>query len=55
MDPQVQIRRAHDVLDGVILSLAIADSAKRTLQRELERLYEAALYPSITTSPSENG
>src|SRR5206468_5663033 len=57
MDPdnaQAQrIRRAHDVIDGCILSLPIADSAKRALQRELEALYEAAIYP-LVLSADEN-
>jgi len=49
-----RIRRAHDVIDGCILSLAISDSAKRSLQRELEALYEAAIYPIIAPNASEN-
>jgi len=49
-----RIRRAHDVIDGCILSLAISDSAKRLLQRELEALYEAAIFPITAPSASEN-
>ena len=49
-----RVRRAHDVIDGCILSLAISDSAKRGLQRELEALYEAAIYPLVAPSAAEN-
>ena len=45
-----RVRRAHDVIDGCILSLAISDSAKRSLQRELEALYEAAIYPLVQSA-----
>ena len=48
-----RVRRAHDVIDGCILSLAISDSAKRSLQRELEALYEAAISP-LVQSADEN-
>ena len=47
---EARIRRAHDVIDGCILSLPIADSAKRSLQRELEALYEAAIYPLVQSA-----
>ena len=49
-----RVRHAHDVIDGCILSLAISDSAKRSLQRELEALYEAAIYPLVAPSAAEN-
>ena len=48
-----RVRRAHDVIDGCILSLAISDSAKRSLQQELEALYEAAIY-LLVQSADEN-
>ena len=42
------------MIDGCILSLAISDSAKRSLQRELEALYEAAIFPLAAPSAAGN-
>lgn len=47
MELRERLKRAHDVLDGCILSLTISESAKAALKTELEALYESAAYPMI--------
>jgi hypothetical protein len=47
MNQESRIRRAHDVLEGCILSLAISEQTRGTLQDELRVLYESAIYPLV--------
>jgi len=41
-----RIKRARDTLEGVLLSLQIAEHPKRLLENELEYLYTCAMTPA---------
>jgi hypothetical protein len=45
-----QIRRAHDVLEGCLVSLSVSESARGTLLDQLRILYEFSMYPIVVPS-----
>src|SRR5579864_4239893 len=47
-----QLRRAHDVLEGCLISLPISEEARGVLKDQLRILYEFSIYPIVAPSAS---